>query len=303
MEFGKVEASKLDTIDFSLPQDPPGNQRVLSAGMGNTQFYIGCARWGNKEWIGTYYPKGTKEKDFLSAYAKRFNCIELNATYYGTPSLAQVAAWKEKAGDGDFLFCPKLPQIITHTQKLQHTDELVNEFVYVMAGLGRHAGPVFLMPDPQMDTHERAVIMRFIAQFPPGAPLFLELRHPSFYATGYDAPLLAFLKEQGRGTIITDTAGRRDCVHMHLSVPEVYVRFVGNSLHPTDYMRIDEWIGRLKSWMDQGLEKLYFIMHQPDEQYTPVLIQYLIEQMNKRCGTTLAPPDKLPEEPDLPTLF
>ncbi len=43
------------------------------------------------------------------------------------------------------------------------------------------------------------------------------------------------LRNLGMGLIITDTAGRRDVVHMHLPVPRALIRFVGNSLHPTDY--------------------------------------------------------------------
>jgi uncharacterized protein YecE (DUF72 family) len=299
MEFGKVNAAQLAQVDFRLPDDPISNRDVLAQGKGNTQFYIGCARWGNKDWVGKYYPKGTKDKDFLREYAKLFNCIELNATYYGTPSLAQIASWKEKAGDHDFLFCPKLPQVITHNNKLRNSVGLVSEFVYSMAGLGVHAGPVFVMPDPQMDVRERGIIEQFIADFPEGVPLFLEVRHPSFYTAGYDDALYSFLRNKEKGTVITDTAGRRDCVHMHLSVPEVFIRFVGNALHPTDYQRIDDWVTRLGSWMEMGIERVFFIIHQSDELYAPPLIAYLMDSLNSHHGTSLKAPQPLTQ----PTLF
>jgi len=299
MEFGKVNHAQLSNIDFRLPDDPPSNEHVLKQGSGNTRFYIGCARWGNKDWVGKYYPAGTKDKDFLTEYARIFNCIELNATYYGSPSLAQINSWKEKAGDADFLFCPKLPQVITHQNRLLDSEELVNEFVYSMAGLGCHAGPFFLMPDPQMSVLERGVIERFISHFPEGAPLFLELRHPSFYTNGYDEEMRSFLIANKRGTVITDTAGRRDCVHMQLTVPEVFIRFVGNGLHPTDYTRINDWVARLKKWMDSRLERVYFIIHQPDELQAASLIAYLTTQLNERCGTSL----KAPQLRTPPTLF
>ncbi len=299
MEFGKVPLQQLEHIDFSLPPEPAGNREVLAAGNGHTQFRIGCARWGNKDWVGKYYPKGTKDKDFLTEYAKLFNCIELNATYYGTPLLAQISTWKEKAGGNDFLFCPKLPQVITHDSKLRNSMGMVSEFIYSIAGLGAHTGPVFLMPDPQMDIRERGVIKQFMDDFPEDVPLFLEVRHPSFYTDGYDPEIYAFLRDRQKGTVITDTAGRRDCVHMHLSVPEVFIRFVGNGLHPTDYTRIDAWVARIKEWMNKGIEQIYFIMHQPDELYAPVLISYLIEKLNDQCGTHLTAPQLLTP----PTLF
>jgi uncharacterized protein YecE (DUF72 family) len=78
---------------------------------------------------------------------------------------------------------------------------------------------------------------------------------------------------------------------MHLSTPECFIRFVGNSLHKTDYERIDEWVGRIKSWMDEGLEKCYFFMHQHEELHSPQLIKYLIEELNEKCGTDIKPPE------------
>lgn len=148
------------------------------------------------------------------------------------------------------------------------------------------------MPHPQMSIEEMDTLETFISDIPGNMDLFLELRQEEWYkgGDGYNRELFRFLKRKKRGTVITDTAGRRDCVHMHLSVPECFIRFVGNALHHTDYERIDSWVSRIKQWMSQGLERCYFFMHQHDELHSPRLIKYLIEQLNKRCGTTLKPP-------------
>jgi uncharacterized protein YecE (DUF72 family) len=76
---------------------------------------------------------------------------------------------------------------------------------------------------------------------------------------------------------------------MELTVPKTFVRFVGNNLHATDYTRIDEWVLRIKHWLDNGLKELYFFMHQHDEKDSPELCNYVIEQLNKHCGTKLQP--------------
>ena len=65
MDFGKIPEKELLQTDFTLPPDPPENKEVLKRGKGKTKFYIGCAKWGRKDWIGKLYPQGTKEKDFL----------------------------------------------------------------------------------------------------------------------------------------------------------------------------------------------------------------------------------------------
>lgn len=218
MEFGKVEVRQLERIDFRLPADPLVNREVLSTGKGQTKFYIGCAKWGRKDWIGKLYPPGTKEKDFLECYAKLFNSIELNATYYKSPDRAQVTAWRKKAGK-DFRFCPKFPEAITHTGMLQHTGPALQAFLEAIAAFEASLGPVFLMPNPQMGPDALPVIERFMTGLPQELPLFLEARHPGFYTGGYHPALYRFLREQQRGAVITDAAGRRDCVHMHLSTP------------------------------------------------------------------------------------
>ena len=92
------------------------------------------------------------------------------------------------------------------------------------------------------------------------------------------------------GYVITDTAGRRDCAHMHLTVPKAFIRYVGNSLHPTDNTRIDAWVDRMKYWLDKGMEELYFFMHMHDEATSPELTVYLIDKMNKECGLNLIKP-------------
>ena len=101
------------------------------------------------------------------------------------------------------------------------------------------------------------------------------------------------MKELGVTSIITDTAGRRDVMHMKLTTPKAFIRFVGNSLHPTDFKRIDDWVERIAIWLDQGLQTLYFFMHQHDELFSPEASKYLIDELNKKCKLKLHPPKLL----------
>lgn len=291
MNFGKVSEQELEHIDFALPADPLVNKSVLAKGNGNTKFLVGCAKWGRKDWIGSLYPQDIKEKDFLKYYAKVFNSIEFNGFYYNLHSKEQVLKWKE-AVPKDFLFCPKFTQYITHVKRLKDAQPQVDEFLDVVSAFGKNLGPIFLMPHPQMTLDGLKTLESFIDYLPEDIGVFLELRHEEWYKSndGFNAELYDFLREKKRGTVITDAAGRRDCVHMHLSTPECFIRFVGNSLHRTDYERIDEWVDRIKLWMDEGLEKCYFFMHQHEELHSPQLIKYLIEELNKKCGTNIKAP-------------
>lgn len=291
MEFGKLPEQELTTTDLHLGPDPTSNAAILKTGKHKTRFYIGCAKFGRKDWVGKLYPAGTKEKDFLKYYAQQFNTIEFNALYYKLPSAEQVQKWLEQVPKG-FLFCPKFTESITHRQRLKVSEQEMDAFLETITAFGEHLGPIFLMPHPGMSKKHFQTIADFLSGLPTDIKVFLELRHEDWYSEpgGYDKELFTYLKKHKRGTVITDVAGRRDILHMHLSTPECFIRFVGNSLHPTDYTRIDEWVERIGLWMKQGLETCYFFMHQHDELHSPELIKYFIEQMNEHNGSKIPLP-------------
>ncbi len=292
MDFGKLPENELNNVDLTLPPDPARNKAALAKGKGKTKFHIGCAKWGRKDWIGKLYPKGTKEKDFLKYYATQFNSIEFNGFFYNIHSREQVEKWISTVPK-DFLFCPKFTQSITHLRRLKNADAELDAYLNVITAFGKHLGPLFLMPHPQMKpTTNLETIEHFIEHIPGDLNMFLELRHEDWYTNkeGYNNALYDFMLQHKRGLVITDAAGRRDCAHMNLTTPECFIRFVGNGLHPTDYNRIDEWVQRIKLWMKQGLETCYFFMHQHDELHSPELIKYFIVEMNKHCGTKIPLP-------------
>lgn len=290
MEFGKAEQAELHTIDYSLPKDTKLTKEVLKAAKGKqpVQIYIGCAKWGRPDWVGKIYPPKTKAADFLEHYATHFNSIELNATFYKIPDRATVAGWKSKVGK-EFKFVPKFTDVITHIKRLKEVNAYVDQFLEGIDAFGKNLGSVFLMPHPQMGLKHLETFERFIQSLPKDLDLFVEVRHPEWFGKEGEE-LFRLLHKLKAGSIITDAAGRRDCVHMNLTTPECFIRFVGNSLHPTDYSRIDEWVLRLKSWMKQGIERIYFFMHQHEELYSPELIRYTIQQLNKQCKLSIKEP-------------
>ena len=84
---------------------------------------------------------------------------------------------------------------------------------------------------------------------PTDLQFFMEVRHPDWFKKPELAEeLFSKLKEMNIGAVITDTAGRRDCAHMHLTLPKTFIRYVGNSLHKSDYTRIG-WIKEYKNYI------------------------------------------------------
>lgn len=292
MEFGKINPEDLSQTDFALPPDHPSTARLLSGKNAGTtpSVFVGCAKWGRKDWIGKIYPPGTKEADFLSLYARNFNSIELNATFYKIPSFKQAQEWKSKVGK-DFLFTPKISNSISHIHRLKNTEERMEWFLKGISGFEENLGPVMLMLHPNMGPKSLGTIENFLSTIPKEIKVFVEMRHEDWFQTDEAAPgVFDMLERNGVGAVITDVAGRRDCAHMRLTTGEAFIRFVGNDLHPTDYTRVDAWIQRIKSWLDAGLQRVYFFLHENEEVHSPVIARYAIQQFNKHCGTALPEP-------------
>ena len=251
MDFGKVPESELNKIDFTLPRDHSGTEKILKPAKAKSrkkkqQVYAGCAKWGIKEWAGKIYPPKTKEKDFVTHYVKQFNCLELNATHYRIPQPEWIERWKAEA-NSDFRFCPKFPQMISHMRRLKNCERETDVFLKAMEGFGENLGTSFLQMPPNFTPKSHKELEAYLTALPKDFKLSIELRHPEWLKDNEIAnETFEMIRKLGFGMVITDTSGRRDCLHMHLTNSEAFIRFVGNSLHPTDYTRIDDWVQEIK---------------------------------------------------------
>jgi len=98
---------------------------------------LGTSSFSESDWVGPFYPDGTKPKDFLAYYATRYNTVEVDATYYAVPSRRTVEGWSKKVSD-NFILSAKFPHSIVH------------------GGEGRRPDPdTVLVPDATHDTRDR----------------------------------------------------------------------------------------------------------------------------------------------------
>jgi uncharacterized protein YecE (DUF72 family) len=289
MKFGKVTSVR--DIDLSLPPDPADTTRILSKAKrkGAPRIFVGCAKWNKKD-LQNFYPRGTKDE--LAYYATQFNAIELNATFYRQFPPAQFSTWAKKVPDG-FKFFPKVVQEISHWQRLQKVERLVDDYTHAVKHLGDRLGAVFLQLHENFTPKDFGRIEPFLRDWPRDVPLAMEFRHTDWYNDpSIAAQLYDLLEKHGVMNIITDTAGRRDLLHMRLTTPSAFVRYVGAN-DPSDRTRLDEWVVRLKSWGEQGIEEIDFFIHQNHELESPLLAAIFIEKLNKALGTKLIVPKTL----------
>ena len=293
MKFGGVPSVK--GIDLSLPADHPDTPRIIGTGKrkGPPRIHIGCAKW-NKADLANFYPKGTKDE--LVYYASQFNAIELNATFYRFFPPQQFTNWAKKVPDG-FKFYPKVTQDISHWKRMNGTEALVEDYAHAVRHLGDRLGAVFLQMHENFSPKDIGRIEPFLENWPKDVPLAMEFRHTDWCNNEQVAMQLYSLLEAHRVmNVITDTAGRRDLLHMRLTTPTAFVRYVGANDPKSDRSRLDEWVKRLKTWAELGIEDIHFFVHQNHELESPLLAAIFIKKLNAALGTKLKVPQTLDGE-------
>ena len=276
MKFGQVPDPS--QIDFTIPKDHPRTREILKENKSKDfNVYVGCAKW-NKTDLKGFYPRGTKDE--LTYYSTQFNSIELNATFYSMPSPDQVSTWKDKTPD-DFKFFPKITNTVSHYKRLLNTTEAVTSFATSVLNFDEKLGMVFLQLHDNFKPKDYERLEKFIQDWPKEVPLAVELRNEEWFADEETFNKTMNLFEKHNVTnIIVDTAGRRDLLHMRLTTPTAFIRYVGANAD-SDYTRLDDWIEHIKLWKNEGLENLYFFVHQNIEKASPLLSAYFIEALNK----------------------
>jgi len=109
--------------------------------MDQTNILLGTSAFTAAGWEGTFYPKGLPAKEQLTYYAQHFDAVEVDSTFYRTPSKSLVQGWANKTPSG-FIFTAKVPQLITHEKVLVDCDAEFKQFLEAMDCLGDKLGPL-----------------------------------------------------------------------------------------------------------------------------------------------------------------
>lgn len=213
---------------------------------------IGCVGYSYDFWVGPFYPRHTPQSDFLRLYSKVFDLVEIDSTFYVTPSAETVRSWRDSVPNG-FRFTAKFPRKITHEHVLRPTREAMEWFFRSIGELHSKVGllvvqlPPFLRRDDGMDR-----LLFFLDGLPKEYRYAVEFRHDSWMrADVFDA-----LRKRDVALVWNEVQ------YMH-TAPEVtadfvYLRFIGDrSLKELGRIQIDrtaemeKWAARLRSVEDR----------------------------------------------------
>jgi uncharacterized protein YecE (DUF72 family) len=151
---------------------------------------VGTCGWSYKEWSGVFYPPGLSAGDYLGSYAERYPIVEVDSTFYRTPSRKMVEGWRDRTPAG-FGFSLKVPQVITHEKLL----------LDCRAELGAFLSAARLLEDKllccclqfayfnrKMFASQAAFLERldgFLADWPQDVPIAVEIRNKTWLTAEY----------------------------------------------------------------------------------------------------------------------
>ena len=140
--------------------------------MEQKQVHIGAQGWNYDDWVGPFYPRGTRSAEYLDLYAKAFDTVEIDSTWYAIPAEAAVAGWRNRAPAG-FTYSLKLPQEITHRRRLHDSQEILDRFCARARELDEKLALILIQMPPDFSP----LAFNALAQFLPllAVPLILIL--------------------------------------------------------------------------------------------------------------------------------
>jgi uncharacterized protein YecE (DUF72 family) len=146
---------------------------------------VGTSAFTAAGWEGSFYPAGMRPTEYLTYYATRFDTVEVDSTFYGTPAVSTVKGWYAKTPPG-FLFAAKVPQVITHEKMLVGCDEDFRLFLTTMDTLQEKLGPLLLQfpyfnrSRFQSSAEFLAILKPFLAKLPKSHRFALEIRNKAW---------------------------------------------------------------------------------------------------------------------------
>ncbi len=145
------------------------------------KFFVGCSGWSYGAWSGKFYPADLKQGEWLAYYARNFNTVEVNMSFYRFPFKNMVKGWYDRTPKG-FLFTLKANRMITHVKKLKGTEKLLASF-YSLADLlhEKLACILFQIPPSLTKDKHMKTLEDFLTALSPDHKNVIEFRHKSWF--------------------------------------------------------------------------------------------------------------------------
>lgn len=213
---------------------------------------LGTMGFAFKDWEGVFYPLTTPNQKYLRIYSGKFNSVEIDSTFYGTPRQSTILRWREMTPD-NFTISLKMPRRITHDLRLINTDNEVQDFVLASSLLEDKLGALLVQFPPSFSADNYDVLQSFLGKLPLGLRFAIEFRHQSWYTASRDTltPRVAdSLQTRGVCWTAIDYPGVPNTIFP--TADFLYIRWIGQHGRYLEFKReVEDLTPRLESWRQQ----------------------------------------------------
>lgn len=269
----------------------------------NRNFWLGCALWGYRDWVGELFPAGSRPATFLKLYGERFTAVEGNTTFYSIPDAKTIAHWATETPAG-FHFCPKFPKQITHTGLLEPKLPEALQFIDHMQAFGDRQGPLFAQLPPSYRPEQFADLAAFLQKLAQAdRALALEVRHLDWFKSPARDRLFDLLTTLQIARVLLDTRPIYDVpddpqleaerkkprvpVDFSVTAPFSLIRYISHPNWAMNQPFIQDWLPIVDRLL-QANKQVYFFVHCPVEARSPAIAR-AIQQMLEQQGIAVPP--------------
>jgi uncharacterized protein YecE (DUF72 family) len=223
--------------------------------------YVGCSGWRYWKWRDSFYA-GVPQPAWFKHYLEVFDTVEINASFYSWPTVANVQAWRRQAGNRNFVYTIKVCELITHVKRLKGTKTLIKDFGMIAEILGDRMG-CFLFQLPPSYHYSRARLDAIVSQLDPTRRNVVEFRHASWWNKQ------VYSGFRRAGIIFCSCSGPRLPDDLIRTTEEVYVRLHGpKRWYRHDYSddELFEWANKIKQ---SGATRAWVYFNNDNDAHAP----------------------------------
>lgn len=215
---------------------------------------IGTQGWNYPAWVGPFYPPATRAADFLATYARGFDVVEVDSTFYAVPDARAVRAWNARTPAG-FTFTLKMPGEVTHELRLRNAGPVLSEFLERARELGPKLGPILMQMDPAFAPDELPGLADFLPSLPGDIRFALELRDRRWTHADVLPTLLRLLGDYNVALALSDARWIPRETMLELAgqptADFLYVRWMGPDREITDYSHVQfDRSAEIRAWAE-----------------------------------------------------
>ena len=241
------------------------------------RYYIGTSGWHYEHWRGLYYPEGLPKSKWLQFYARQFNTVELNNSFYHLPSEKAFSTWRDFAPD-NFVFAVKVSRFITHIKRLKNLGSAVENFLSRATFLQNKLGPLLYQLPPNMKRNDE-ILENFLSSLSQQYQHVFEFRNESWI----DESVFRILEQYDAGFCVFDMPD----FHCPLVASSnfAYIRFHGSeSLYSSCYSdeELRKWAEKITA-LGKNLEAVYIYFNNDAEAFAVKNAITLMKYLDSRA--------------------